>query len=603
MENIRNHIEAKNKPLVEILTNNRFKIDVFQREYRWKRKQIEAMISDLYSNFMRYYKQGDGMEEVETYGTYYMGPIVLCKDSKGLSIVDGQQRLTSLTLLIVYLLHEEKKLQLSEEQCHSYDSYLYVKKGGRVSLVIDVQSRMEVMEHLIKTGESNLGYDGTENDESVANILERYDDICMLFPDDVKSPSIFPLFVEWLVNNVVLVEIKTFTVDNAYLIFETMNDRGLSLNPSEIIKAFLMSKIDDEEKAEECNVFWKERMAEVKACAGDEGDMSFFRAWLRAKYAITKKINTSGSSMEDYELIGNQFHSWMKNHLSVLKLSTAQDYYFFIKSDFEFYTRLYMQIIEYRTKSDARDPMFNIVSNYCIADSLYMPLMMASVQKSDDQVTIDRKLEAVNRFVDRFINIRTLTRRSVTQTSIRDYIFEIVKEIRNKDEDQVFSILEMKINSSEIDPYSFMGGFSSGYIHYLLARFYYREGVGGMDSFSDYLRSRKRGSYVVYQIIYEEDNADERYGKVAYPYYQMSNYCLVRRNEVEYFDNLDVEERILRLSEKGYIEPWSSTAVFAPDIFWKSRTTQLYSNFCWIMELKENIYLDHLNNQQENQQE
>ena len=133
MENIRNHIEAKNKPLVEILTNNRFKIDVCQREYRWKRKQIEAMISDLYSNFMRYYKQGDGMEEVETYGTYYMGPIVLCKDSKGLSIVDGQQRLTSLTLLIVYLLHEEKELQLSEEQCHSYDSYLYVKKGGRVS--------------------------------------------------------------------------------------------------------------------------------------------------------------------------------------------------------------------------------------------------------------------------------------------------------------------------------------------------------------------------------------------------------------------------------------------------------------------------------------
>lgn len=316
---------------------------------------------------------------------------------------------------------------------------------------------MEVMEHLIKTGESNFVYDGSENDESVANILERYDDICMLFPDDLKSPSIFPLFVEWLVNNIVLVEIKTFTVDNAYLIFETMNDRGLSLNPSEIIKAFLMSKIDDEEKAEDCNVFWKERMAEVKACAGDEGDMSFFRAWLRAKYAVTKKNKTSGSSMEDYEMIGNQFHSWMKNHLSVLKLSAAQDYYFFIKSDFDFYSRLYMQIIEYRTKSNARDPMFNIVSNYCIADSLYMPLMMASVQKSDNQVTIDHKLEAVNRFVDRFINIRTLTRKSVTQTSIRDYIFEIVKEIRNKDEDQVFSILEMKINSSEIVPYSFMG--------------------------------------------------------------------------------------------------------------------------------------------------
>ena len=588
MENISNHIEAKNKPLVEILTNNRFKIDVFQREYRWKRKQIEAMISDLYSNFMRYYNTGDGMEQVETYGTYYMGPIVLCKDSKGLSIVDGQQRLTSLTLLIVYLLHEEKKLQLSEEQCHSYESYLYVKRGGRVSLVIDVQSRMEVMEHLIKTGESSFGYEGVEtSDESVANILERYEDICMLFPDDLKSPSIFPLFVEWLVNNVVLVEIKTFTVDNAYLIFETMNDRGLSLNPSEIIKAYLMSKIEDEEMAEECNVFWKERMAEVKTCAGDEGDMSFFRAWLRAKYAVTKKNKTSGSSMEDYEMIGNQFHSWMKNHLNVLKLSSAKDYYFFIKSDFEFYTRLYMKIIEYKTKPNACNPMFNIVSNYCIAESLYMPLMMASVQKSDDPTTIDRKLEAVNRFVDRFINIRTLTRKSVTQTSIRDYIFDIVKEIRNKDEDQVFSILENKISADEIVPYSFMGSFSSAYIHYLLARIYYSKRIGDLYYFSEYLRSRKKGSYVVYQIIYEEDNADERYGKLGYTYYQMSNYCLVRRNEVEELANMDVEERIQRLSDKGYIEPLSSTTVFSPDIFWKSRAEHLYSDFCRIMEIND----------------
>ena len=67
----------------------------------------------------------------------------------------------------------------------------------------------------------------------------------------------------------------------------------------------------------------------------------------------------------------------------------------------------------------------------------------------------------------------------------------------------------------------------------------------------------------------------------------MSNYCLVRRNEVDYFDNLDVEERIQRLSEKGYIEPWSSTAVFAPDIFWKSRAEYLYSTFCEIMDIKD----------------
>lgn len=584
MENVLNHIEAKNKPLVEILTNNRFKIDVFQREYRWKRKQIEAMISDLYSNFMRYYKQGDCMEDVETYGTYYMGPIVLCKDSKGLSIVDGQQRLTSLSLLIIYLLHEEKKIQLSDGKRHLYENYLYVRRGGRDSLVIDVPSRKDVMQHLIVNGESNSRYDGLDaNDESVSNILERYDDICMLFPDDLKLPLVFPLFVEWLVNNVVLVEIKTFTVDNAYLIFETMNDRGLSLNPSEIIKAYLMSKIDDEEKAEECNVFWKERMAEVKTCAGDEGDMSFFRSWLRAKYAVTKKIKSSNTKMEDYEMIGSQFHSWMKNHLNILKLSKPNDYYYFIKSDFDFYTRLYMKIIGYRTKHHESVASFNIVSNYCIADSLYMPLMMASIQKSDNSTIIDQKLEIVNRFVDRYINIRTLTRKSVTQTSIRDYIFDIVKEIRNKDADIVDDILENNIVFDDVQPYSFLGVFSSAYAHYLLARFYFHKKIDCTNYFGDYLRSRKRGSFVIYKIVHEEDNVNDKYGEVAYSYDQMSNYCLVRRNEIIDFDNMDIEERIVKLSDKGYIDPLNPSTEFTPDVFWKSRAEGLYALFCEIM--------------------
>ena len=53
-----------------------------------------------------------------------------------------------------------------------------------------------------------------------------------------------------------------FDKDNAYTIFETMNDRGLSLNPTEILKAHILAKITDEDKREEMNVFWKKRVSE-----------------------------------------------------------------------------------------------------------------------------------------------------------------------------------------------------------------------------------------------------------------------------------------------------------------------------------------------------
>ena len=277
MTHIANHIEAKDKQLVDILTNNRFKIDVFQREYRWKRNHVEALISDLYSNFMVSYYKGASLEDVEGFDYYYMGPIVLCQEgTNGLSIIDGQQRLTSLSLLLIFMSHFQSQLILPEEEQHDFADYLYVKKGGRKTLVLDVPSRNEVVELLIDKEKTADIYEQLQpSDESVVNIIDRYDDIATLFPEELKDKSVFPLFAEWLLHNVTLVEIKAFSLDNAYIIFETMNDRGMSLNPTEIVKAFLLSKMENEEQAEEMNNAWKDRMMEIKAVAGDEGDMSF----------------------------------------------------------------------------------------------------------------------------------------------------------------------------------------------------------------------------------------------------------------------------------------------------------------------------------------
>ena len=75
-------IEAKDKNLAIVLTNNRYRIDSFQREYRWQRKQIEALISDLSICFEKSYKEGDSIENYADYHSYYMGPIVVCEDKK-----------------------------------------------------------------------------------------------------------------------------------------------------------------------------------------------------------------------------------------------------------------------------------------------------------------------------------------------------------------------------------------------------------------------------------------------------------------------------------------------------------------------------------------
>jgi len=71
--------------------------------------------------------------------------------------------------------------------------------------------------------------------EAVTNIWDRYHDIVDLFPDDLKKRAL-PFFIDWLLENVHIVKITAYSDADAYTVFETMNDRGLSLTATEMLR-------------------------------------------------------------------------------------------------------------------------------------------------------------------------------------------------------------------------------------------------------------------------------------------------------------------------------------------------------------------------------
>jgi uncharacterized protein with ParB-like and HNH nuclease domain len=101
-------IDADDKTLKDILHEQKYTIDFFQREYRWEKKHIEQLISDLEAAFAINYDKSRDRTEVENYNSYYLGPIVICEKDGAFSIIDGQQRLTSLTLLLIYIHNLQK---------------------------------------------------------------------------------------------------------------------------------------------------------------------------------------------------------------------------------------------------------------------------------------------------------------------------------------------------------------------------------------------------------------------------------------------------------------------------------------------------------------
>ena len=557
-----NKIEAKDKSLADMLVNKRYKIDVFQREYRWRRAQIEALISDVTGCFQKCYQEGDTIKDYNGYDNYYMGPVVLCEDEYGdLSIVDGQQRLTSFILLLIYLHHKQQECGVSQRLQKNLSQYIFVQKQGEVTFTVNVESRNEVMDMLMddpkKVNGSKL-FD--EAGESVQNIISCYDNINYLFPTELQAPDVLPIFIEWMLEKVTLVEVRANSMDSAYTIFETMNDRGLTLVPTEILKGYLLSKIvenhpENDDKAEKANDFWNRRIQEIKLDVGtDVADMDFFRAWLRGRYAETQRKAKSGAENEDFEIISTQFHVWVKNNTSRLNLRRAEDYYFFIKSDFDFYSNLYLRLFGYKTEATEPFELLYVNNFYTIADSLTYPLYMSAITKTDNEEETDKKISIIARYIDQFTNIRTLTHKSITQSTIRNLINETVKGIRSLNSLELQKYLDAEVERmTDKEIFERLQQMNNwGYFHYFFARVLFWM-LNGQGDFKDLLRSRKQSSYVLYQIFTDEDlDREENPAVVAY-LNSAANYCLVRRYDLEKLESLDNEKKLSQLVKNGYL--------------------------------------------------
>src|SRR5665213_1420237 len=208
-------IDGKGRTVRELLAGRKYSIDYYQREYKWQQKQVAELIDDLTGKFLESHEEGNDRSAVGDYGHYFLGSIIISDKEGQKFIIDGQQRLTTLTLLLIFL---ERQLKDAEQKGQIAD-LIFSQKYGKRSFNLDIPERTACMEALYK-GEESPDADGPE---SIANILARYADIEDLFPEELLGTTL-PYFVDWVVENLHLVEITAYSDADAYNIFETMND-------------------------------------------------------------------------------------------------------------------------------------------------------------------------------------------------------------------------------------------------------------------------------------------------------------------------------------------------------------------------------------------
>lgn len=133
-------IEGSPKSLKQLLQNTKYSIHYYQREYMWQRKHIEELIDDLTSEFLDYYIPGDSRQKVQDYGAYFMGSIVLAGREN--AIIDGQQRFSSLTLLLMYL---NNRLRTLGQNYSMIEQMIFSEAYGTKSFNINVEDRSDCM--------------------------------------------------------------------------------------------------------------------------------------------------------------------------------------------------------------------------------------------------------------------------------------------------------------------------------------------------------------------------------------------------------------------------------------------------------------------------
>ena len=440
---IENKIEATDTNINSLLKEQKFYIDYFQREYRWQEKHIKLLVEDLTTTFLKSYKPKDKRVSVAKYQNYYLGPIVFSvnSESEKKSIIDGQQRITSITLLLIYLNH----LQKQHDKKVSISELIFSEKYGEKSFNMTDEMREPCLKSLFESGDYKLK---DEDDETVNNMIKRYEDIDQSFPEELTKEAL-PYFIDWLIGNVVIVEIKAYSDDNAYTIFETMNNRGLNLVPSEMLKGYVLSEIKDADQRIEINDIWKKEIQELHKY-DEAADQTFFQAWFRGKYAVTIRPGKAGSENKDFELIGSQFHSWFKdNHKELFKLNTPDDFYSYFKSQFPFFVKCYLKAWDAQTKYNKHIPHLHYINYWGIAKSLQYPLLLSSIDFGDDDEIVQRKLDFTARYIETFTVRRAVNNKRFAQTSIKHTMFNIIKRIRNNKIDDLAANLSNEVDGIE----------------------------------------------------------------------------------------------------------------------------------------------------------
>ena len=342
-EDMSKTIQPERQTVQECLKDKTYYIDFYQREYVWSTETVKVLLDDIFNSFEQSYNLINDAELTpecmeKNLSWYYLNVFITNTVESKTFIVDGQQRLSTLTLICVKLYN----LTSDTDEKDLLRPCIFGLDWKKPVYRIDHVKRQRAMDSIFKGGDSLDTY----KNQTEKTIVERYRDISAYIDNKNLDSKEISAFIYFILYKIVLVELSIQKQDDTAMVFEVINDRGEPLKPFEILKGKLigaLNKSDTDAYAQK----WDNYIQRVKSSEEVRNfEDNFFATYLKARF-----IDKENSKKEG--LINNSYHRYIfdkNDEADTLQFRRYDDNRVtsiknFIDNDMNYYTKLYARIV------------------------------------------------------------------------------------------------------------------------------------------------------------------------------------------------------------------------------------------------------------------
>ena len=445
-------VSPLNQNIDTLFSNTTYYIDFYQRQYKWDSVPVIRLLDDIFYKFTEEHKRfvdssipSDMI--ITKYSWYYMNTYVtnLDEESNRLYIVDGQQRLTTLTLILIKMYHQADSFQ------SDLKDWIADKIVGRSGYKKTFWLNHEIHEPTLKALFDGDEYIPTDTGITAINLAKNYAVISKRLDNELKDKNIFERFVFYFMYRLVIINLKVEQTD-VPMVFEVINDRGVRLKPYEILKGKLLGQIDKEElNTLNFNELWDSRVNAINTNNPDQID-NFFIYLLKAKFA-----NTIGESRK----FDKEYHRALFAETNLNLDHNPNNVKRFLQNDFSYYTNLFIKLQGYSANYDKNHRYIYYNS---LTDSRQQFLLILSACKVND-IQEQEKINAVSYQIDRLFCLLQL-QRAYDSNKFNEMMYKISEQIREKDVSEIEHVFNETLVEILQDKYSnsdLSSTFSYGY--------------------------------------------------------------------------------------------------------------------------------------------